>query len=668
MHHRNPLFASLLFILLLMLFSQYVLADSDPLATQRQQFLAAEKALQLGQIKRYRALAKDVEDYPLYPYLEYQSLKRKLATLTAEQAGEFLTDYQTTPLADRFRRIWLDELQRRRDWKQYVAFYRPTSSEKRQCHYLQALLNSGHREQALVGVAATWLTGHSLPGACDPVLAAWRQADQLTPERVWARIDLAMQARKTRLAGYLGRYLPSDQERSWLDRWLRLHQQPALLLSLSNSSALQLEHPYREKILLHGVKRLARRDSTDAATAWRLISQRFPFTEDQRYQAKHALAIAMINDEPADLLQRMAALQPKPEDTRLLELRIRTGLRYQAWEQISTWIDDLPATLAETERWRYWKARALEEQGQPEAAGRLYDELAGNRSYYGFLAADRRNQPYNLSHTALDIPPPQMSEIIARDGFKRTRELYLLGRQLDARREWRVATADLENAQLQAASKMAQTWGWHTQAIFTLAKTGYWEDLELRFPIQHRRLIKQASNRQQLDNAWVFAVIRQESAFASDARSSAGAMGLMQLMPGTARNVAKRLKKRSPKRRDLFTPATNIDLGTAYLGQVLGNLNDNPVLATSAYNAGPHRVKQWLPELTVPADLWIETIPFRETRRYTQRVLTYTVIYQQRLGRTPERIASRMPEILPHPVATASRNSKPITGSSPAGS
>ena len=665
MPYRHPLIVTLPAILLLALTSLWSWADGAAPETQRQRFLAAEKALQRGQLKRYEELAAGLEEYPLYPYLRFQSLKRRLSRVSSQQARSFLDDYQGSPLADRFLRSWLDELQRRRDWEQYLVFYRPGSSEKRQCHHLQALLNSGRTEQAFEGVADIWLTGHSLPDACDPVLAAWRQAGRLTPERVWARIDLAMQEGSIRLARYLGRYLPAGEERDWLDRWLQLHRQPERLLALGEET-LPGEHPYREKILLHAVKRLARKDATRAADAWRRIEGRFPFTGDQRYQARRALAIAMIDADPPDLLQRLESLEAAPEDTRLLELRIRTGLKYQAWKQVLSWIDALPTKLAETERWRYWKARALEQLGVTETADRLYTELAGNRSFYGFLAADRRGRPYNLSHTPLEVPAGQLSEIAAGDGFRRARELYLLGRQLDARREWRAATAGLDDTRLQAASKLAQSWGWHTQAIFTLARTGYWEDLELRFPVQHRQTISQAARRQQLDNAWVYAVIRQESAFASDARSPAGALGLMQLMPRTARTVAKRLKKRPPKRRDLLTPATNIELGTAYLGQVLALLGDNPVLATSAYNAGPHRVKQWLPEFSIPADLWIETIPFRETRRYTQRVLTYAVIYDQRLGRTPERIASRMPEILPRPVATASRDRKRATPMVPA--
>ncbi|WP_172838752.1 lytic transglycosylase domain-containing protein [Solemya velesiana gill symbiont] len=173
--------------------------------------------------------------------------------------------------------------------------------------------------------------------------------------------------------------------------------------------------------------------------------------------------------------------------------------------------------------------------------------------------------------------------------------------------------------------------------------------------MQHRQQISQDTEQQNIDDAWVFAVVRQESAFSRDAISPAGAMGLMQLMPKTARSVAKRLKKPKPARRDLLNPKTNIQLGTGYLRQVMEQLGEHQVLATAAYNAGPHRVKKWLPDEATDADLWIENIPFRETRKYTQRVMAYSVIYERRLSRTPVRLSQKLQPILPKKQLVAAR-------------
>ena len=183
---------------------------------------------------------------------------------------------------------------------------------------------------------------------------------------------------------------------------------------------------------------------------------------------------------------------------------------------------------------------------------------------------------------------------------------------------------------------MAQIWEWPSQAIITLAKIRDWNDLELRFPLAYREQVDQHAKILGLDSAWIYAILRQESAFISDARSGAGAMGLMQLMPRTARQVASRSKHAPLKTTDLFHPKVNIELGSSYLNEVYRRLQENPVLATAAYNAGPSRVLRWLPEESQPTDIWIETVPFRETREYLKRVLAYTLIYAHRLGKKTE--------------------------------
>ena len=294
----------------------------------------------------------------------------------------------------------------------------------------------------------------------------------------------------------------------------------------------------------------------------------------------------------------------------------------------------------------YWLARALEGTGEPKAAKAVYEQVAKDRSYYGFLAADRIGVDYHLTHTETPVSQPQIEQIAALDGLARVDELSALKRHIDARREWRYATRDMSPAQLKAAAKLAEQRGWHDRAIFALARTGYWDDLELRFPLEHAELVEQNARRQGIDDAWVFAVMRQESAFMNDARSHAGAMGLMQLMPATARNVARKVLRQAPPRRhELLEPDTNIALGSAYLRQVKSKLGGSMVLATAAYNAGPQRVTGWLPEKTLPADIWIELVPFAETRGYLRRVLAYIVIYEKRMGKDPTRLAERL-----HPV------------------
>ncbi|HHH38945.1 MAG TPA: lytic murein transglycosylase [Sedimenticola sp.] len=636
----HPLLLALLLVPLLLQASQ----DPEP---QRARFLAAEQALAKGDSDRYRALKDSLQDYPLYPYLAFQELKRGLSRTDAQPVTEFLETYADTPLAGRMRYFWLRELARRKDWSAYLRFYRPRRNPEQRCLHARALIETGRREAAWKEVPALWLSGRSRPDACDPVFDAWRAAGGLTTERVWQRIGLAMKARQTRLARYLGRFLPAA-EKPWLERWLQVDTDPGQILQ---AAAFERPHPWRETILLHGLKRLARRDAGSAWEQWPALSQRYPFTAEQRYQARHILALALIRSDPPELLARLDTLTPAPDDTRLHEARIRAALIRQTWPLARKWIEALPEKLRQTERWRYWYARALGASGDDRRADAIYRELARERSYFGFLAADRVGMAYRFDNRPVQIGQRQMARIAARPGIRRARELYALGRSIDARREWRDATAALEADDLLAAAKLAQRWGWNDQAIFTLARARYWDDLALRFPLEHRETIERESGKRQMDHAWVFAVIRQESAFAPDAISPAGAMGLMQLMPRTAKETARRIKRRNPARRELLSAETNIELGTAYLNRVYRQLDGHPVLATAAYNAGPHRIRRWLPPDTLPADLWIENIPYRETRTYTQRVLVYSVIYDQRLGQRGSRLRQRMPPVTPRRVA-----------------
>ena len=283
-----------------------------------------------------------------------------------------------------------------------------------------------------------------------------------------------------------------------------------------------------------------------------------------------------------------------------------------------------------------------------------------NRGYYSFLAADRAGYRYQFAHVPLRYRPAELADIEQHPAILRARELYAIKRLADARREWNYAIERLDTPNLLRAAKLADEWGWHDRAITTLARARYWDDLELRFPLAHQQEVVREAQRQRINPAWAFAIIRQESAFTPDARSNAGALGLMQLLPRTARSMARSMRLRRPRYRDLLDSETNIRLGIRYLRQVQDRYDGHPVLATAAYNAGARNVRRWLPEAgNVAADVWIETVPFSETRDYLKRVLTYTVIYEQRLGKDPVPLLQRMRPVPGTGTTTARREAAP---------
>jgi soluble lytic murein transglycosylase len=625
-----------------LLLNTFVAASSDILdAGQQALFLAAEKALGSGNETLFQQLKGVLRNYPLYPYLEYRQLKDSLASASAEEVEHFLQHNADTPLAPLLRKQWLNLLARRKQWQSYLEFYDPADGNvSRQCHYLNALLQTGRREEAFSRVEPLWLHGKSRPKACDPVFDAWRRAGQLTTELVWQRIALAMDKGKVKLVSYLKKQLPA-KERPWADLWLQLRSKPKLAL---DHSRLRQPHPMRQSLLRYAAVRQAYRDPADAIDFWRQLQRQHEFTPLEKQRVEHKLAQQLVREDDPAAWRFLQQIAPDPHDIRLQEIRMRAALYRQQWHQVLAWIEELPEDSRLGERWRYWRARALEQTGDRKAANVLYESLAKERSFHGFLAADHIGAPYNLKQQPAPVDDALRSRVANEPGVQRARELVALERWTDARREWRFVTRHMSAEETMAAAKIAQSWGWHDQAIFTLARSGYWDDLELRFPLAHHQAVHTNARKHDLDISWVYGVIRQESAFNPSVRSHAGAMGLMQLMPATARHVARKLlkRKRSPHRRDLTNPKINIELGTTYLSNVLERLEQNPVLATAAYNAGPHRVSRWLPQQQLPADIWIELIPYRETRRYVERVFTYAVIYDHRRNEEIIRISQRL--------------------------
>ncbi|HOP16717.1 MAG: transglycosylase SLT domain-containing protein [Chromatiaceae bacterium] len=615
---------------------------ATPLEDQRRTFLAAEKALDRGAMGDFNKLSRGIRDYPLYPYLEYDALLKRLGSASNAEVEQFIKNHESMPLSTWLRANWLDHLAARQRWTDYLAFYQPSRNTTRRCQQLQALIATGKAQQAYAEVPDIWLHGKSQPSACDPVFDAWTKAGHRTTDMTWQRIEKAMESGEWRLAEYLGRSL-SNSDQVWLKRWVSLYRTPAHAREHERFSEA---HPYREAMLSHAVRQLARWDGLEGLALWRDVKGRYPFSADQVQRTEHYIVRNLVRTPGDTAYDFIRSVEVGEKDILVHEARIRAAMLREDWPQVVSWIAALPQDERQDESWTYWLARALQGTGDTQAADALYRKTARERTYYGFLAADRIGSEYHLEHVETPVSAALINEIAGLDAVKRVKELFALDRWGQAHSEWRAATAGMDNTRLQAAAKLAEQEGWHDRAIFTLAQTGYWDDLVLRFPLQHATLVEENAKRHGIDIAWVFAVMRQESAFMSNARSHAGAMGLMQLMPATARSVAKTMLNRKPPRRsELLEPDINIALGSAYLKQMKGELGDSAVLATAAYNAGPHRVTRWLPERTMPADIWIELVPFDETRGYLRRVLAYTVIYEKRMGKTPTRLNERL-----HPV------------------
>ena len=622
-----------------------LLADSsfaDRIDRQRENFLLAETALLDGDTAQYRELKRALADYPLYPYLEYQELRGNLEKAKPGEVREFLQRYEGQPVAVRLRSSWLHQLGKRKEWDTFLDFYTPQSSVTLQCYEVRARLQKGDRKAALDDALKLWLVGHSQPDACDRAFGQLYAEGVIDSGLIWQRIRLAFANQKASLAGYLAKRL-SAEDRTWVKRWEQAHRQPT---SAIKAGWAEQDTPLVREILAHALQRLARYKPDQAWKHWQTLSARHRFSAQQQGDILHRIALNGAVNGEADAAQWLAAVPESAADASIREWRVRVALRDGNWSDAVQRIGELDDKQRQDDTWRYWRARALDATGAAGDAWTEYARLSGERSYFGFLGADRIQRPYQMGSARVEYEKPDLAAIEALPGIQRARELYFTGKRLEARREWFYATRDLQADQLRMAALLAHRWGWHDRAIIAAAQAHYWSDLTLRFPLPHRDSIFANARRYDLDPALIYGVIRQESAFMEDAVSAVGAMGLMQLMPATGKQTARALNIRYRGNSGLLQSDQNIQLGSAYLNKLMTRFNGSPVLAAAAYNAGPHRVSRWLPrDSDMDATLWSELIPFRETRKYVRRVLAYATIFDWRLEQPLTRLSARLPDV-----------------------
>lgn len=615
---------------------------ADRLDRQREQYLQAEAALKNGRDAGYRELKASLTDYPLYPYLEYQELQRKLDSANPKQMRKFLERYRGQPVATLLRASWLHRLGQARQWDNFLSFYTPQSSVTLQCYNVRARLQKGDRKAALKDTLELWLVGHSQPDACDPAFDQLYESNMIDSDLIWQRIRLAFAEQKSSLAGYLAKRL-SAEDRRWVKRWQDAHRRPTAAIK---ADWAEQDTPLVREILVHALQRLARHKPDQAWKHWQTLSASHKFSAQQEGEVLKRIALSGALDREPVAAEWMAGVPEQATDSDIRQWRIRLALFLNDWTGALHWLDQLTPEEARSDNWRYWRARALDETGARGDAYTEYAHLSNERTYYGFLASDQLQRPYQMNDQRTPFDKEALEELERQPDIRRAHELYLLGKRLDGRREWFYATRNMSGDKLKLAAVLAHRWGWHDRAIISATQANHWSDLTLRFPLPHRESILASAGRYEVDPGLIYGVIRQESIFMEDAVSSVGALGLMQLMPATGKQTARALNIRYRSNQALLRSDQNIQLGSAYLNRLMTRYNGSPVLAAAAYNAGPHRVARWLPtEGDMDAALWAELIPFRETRKYVRRVLAYATIFDWRLEQPLTRLSARLPVV-----------------------
>ena len=617
---------------------------ADSLAAQRQRFIEAEQVLEKNDLPAFERLLAGLKEYPLHLYLQHARAQRALPTMSADEVAAALEQFRGSLYEDLLLKGWLHVLAERQQWADFLAQYRPVGQDTAvECRHAEALAATGATEAAWQKFQALWLRGRALPDDCNGALAAWKKAGRQTEALIWQRFELALEARNPQFARSLALQLPKDRH-ALAERWLEVHDNPAKVL---HKTWFPGKDPLEQAVLAYGIKKLAGRDVEDAEDAWAALRQR-PFSEAQRAGIEQRLALRRVTQRKPGAL---AALEALPETSLSREVRewgLRAALLAQDWEGVLRWHARLEPAQAQEDRWRYWRARADEALGRTDEARAQYQALAEGRGYHAFLAADRLGAAYPIKHQPLAVSAEELAHFAKASGMHRVLEWHALDRLPQARREWQHILQQHDDTGRLKIAKLLQQAGWHPQAIFTTARVDRTDDLDLRFPVLFRDGIEREAASQELDPALMLAVVRQESAFQQDAKSPVGATGLMQIMPATGRLIARALKAAAPRNEALAEPDLNLRFGAWYLSDLLRRFGGHQPLALAGYNAGPHRAHKWRPEgEALEASLWAELIPFAETRGYVQRILSYSAIYEHRLGRGITPLPKRMPPVTP---------------------
>lgn len=606
-------------------------SSSATFSTSRQEYGDAMEAIDTGRWTEYEQLRPGLDDYPLAIYLDYQQLRRQVNKVRPADARRFVSLSADSPLPNRFLAVYLKQAGRDRRWEDFLQVMpdEPNSVELK-CYYFRAQLAKGDTLLAWEGAERLWVYGKSRPKQCDPLFAAWMKSGQISDEVVWARLLAAFDERQKSLMTYVARQ-GSDQLRPWSDKLLAVYRKPDRM----QQQALPGNSPYSADIASHGLSYLARYNPARALAIWEDYQARLSFSEEQVQAVEYSIALRALFAKNSDMTVWLQQAMARLQVDKLVELRLRWALREQDWSAIEQTLPLLSLERQEAEVWQYWQAILWEQQGDSDRANKALAALAGERSYYGFLAANHLGREYSFNRQQLVLAPEAADKLRQLPPLRRIGELNYHEQYSQAHSEWyKVLQDSPDPGQTQQLAQLANEQGWYRMGIDAATAAKAWDALDVRFPMPYQKAFEQNASAQGVPSSELMAIARRESAFYPQARSPVGARGLMQLMPATGREVASSLG-RSRRGLNLEQVDLNVLLGSTYYRQLLDRFKGNRVFALTAYNAGPHRVDRWrskADEAGVPVEIWVETIPYKETRNYVQAVLSYNVVFQHLAG------------------------------------
>lgn len=613
-------------------------------------FLAARAAYEKGDRAKLAAVAGKLNGHVLAPYVGYWQLKLGLEDASPAAVRDYLDRYPNTPLADRLRADWLKYLGRKAIWDRFALDYAPAPNQDDIDLACVTVLYKWQRDgdAAIAEAMPLWFTGSATPDTCEPAFSALIARGALTPADQRARLRLASEANNVRVAQAIGSALPGKDRLTDRD-FGDFARDPAAALARGNAA---WSTPSGRELALYGLERAARADVTSARAAWVKVRDRLP-EADRRYgNARLAFhAARQLNPAANDYFREAGDARLNAEGQ---AWRVRAALRAQSWDDVLVAIDGMTPAQQQESAWRYWRGRALVAKGKAEEGKLLLASLTVETNFYGMLAAEALGQTFTVpASRPLEPDTASLAAFGARPAVRRVVKLAELDLRGESAREWFYVVRGLSDDELLLASDYARRAGLYDRSINTAERTQARHDFTLRYLAPYRSEFDAAARAHDIDVAYLYGIARQESRFNVDIVSSAGAVGLMQLMPGTAKWVAKQLNRADYRPARIGEADTNTQFGAYYFKYWLDRLDGMPALAAAGYNAGPGRAQAWRPATPIEGAMWVETIPFNETRDYVKKVLANAVVYGQAFNGGSKPLTAMLGTITPRGATVA---------------
>jgi len=592
---------------------------------ERSKYVKALKHYKNKNYKKYRIIKNDLKSYPLYANLEYKDLHNK-KNINDEKVIEFIEKYKKSYISEKAYINLIYRLSSKGKFDKLISNYKDIDSTDLQCLFIRAKIKQNFLKDIDKEIIPIWLSAKSQPKSCDYSFRWFYKNKKLTDELVWQRIQMALDANNYYLSRYLVRFL-SNKNKIWANQLLKVHRNPKKNII---SKIYIKDNRYRDTILGHGIARIAKKDYLLAKKYLLKIKSLYEISDDFYNKKLLEIFIIALQKNQKNIFSDKDILLLGYKSTDFTLASANYAIYNSLWNKLIDSINSLPKSISNSEKWIYWKGKSLYKLEKNKEYKVVLEKLSKNRSYYGFLSSHILEKPLNITDIPYEADKNYLQELSSKFEIKRIYELYMLGKKREARKELQYLFKYSDIKDLNSLNVLFKNWGWSEGAILGYGNTKYFDDVKVRFPVLYENYFDKYSD-SNIEKSLLLGIARKESIFIQYAKSSAGALGIMQILPRTAYWVLKKAKMKKVSKNYLYNKNMNIFIGSYYF-KYLFSKKKSYVESIASYNAGLNTVSKWRKQNNAPEDAWIEFIPYNETRKYVKLVIEYSLVYDSILN------------------------------------